>query len=109
MKSEPSTTAPVAVAPSRSLARYPASPDRQDGEAQPSLDHTGENASGRPGNFPPSARPQATLVAQLIATHLGLPQTRTLRRADPDAANMTYRLTSDRTSQPVKPVRDKRT
>jgi|GEM_PF-3465396 len=38
-----------------------------------------------------SLRPQAPLVAQLIATHMGLPQTRTLRRASAGQADTAYR------------------
>ena len=37
------------------------------------------------------AKPQATLVAQLLATHMGLPQTRTLRRAGAAHADAAYR------------------
>ncbi len=45
------------------------------------------------GHFAGSPRPQAPLVAQLIATHLGVPQTRILRRAAPSYADTAYRST----------------
>ncbi|MCT8972441.1 hypothetical protein [Microbaculum marinisediminis] len=56
-----------------------------------------------PGQVSASLRPQAPLVAQLIATHLGLPQTRNLRRAGNDQARSAYRDAA--TLGPVAPSR----
>lgn len=49
--------------------------------------------SGQTRRFAENLKPQAALVAQLIATHLGLPQTRTLRRAGTTQAETAYRFT----------------
>jgi hypothetical protein len=49
--------------------------------------------SGQTRRFAENLKPQAALVAQLIATHLGLPQTRTLRRAGATQAETAYRFT----------------
>ncbi|WP_436643938.1 hypothetical protein [Microbaculum sp. FT89] len=63
----------------------------------------GKQEAPVPGQFSASLRPQAPLVAQLIATHLGLPQTRNLRRAGNDQARTAYRDAA--TLGPVAPSR----
>lgn len=42
-----------------------------------------------------SGLPPATLIAQLLATRMGLPQTRTLRRASTSDAEAAYRMADD--------------
>jgi hypothetical protein len=49
--------------------------------------------SGQTRRFTENLKPQAAVVAHLIATHLGLPQTRTLRRAGTTQADTAYRFT----------------
>ena len=57
--------------------------------------------------FSDDFRPQAPLIAQLLATRLGLPQTRTLRRAGADYAETAYRRAD--ALGPAGPVRRDRT
>jgi hypothetical protein len=53
---------------------------------------------GRRNGF---AAPQATVVAQLLAARMDLPQTRTLRRASAGDADIAYRQTEQLTPEPT--------
>ncbi len=45
-------------------------------------------------SWPPDARPQATFIAHLLATHMNLPQTRLRNRASVSDASQAYRRTA---------------
>ena len=50
--------------------------------------------------WPPDARPQAAFVAQLLATHMNLPQTRFRNCASDLDADRAYRQTAARRHDP---------
>jgi len=72
---------------------------RSAGDSAPASGAARKDTRGGDGSFSRYAemagRPQAPLVAHLIATRMGLPQTRNLRRASAGEAEFAYRQAED--------------